>query len=322
MTSLVVFLLVTLSVGGVLYTLFQPQLQRQDAYTRRLAAVLGTGSDFSAAAGKAPKKSVEEVLREIEARQKPGKGARPSLRTRLQQAGLGWSKARYSIICAAMGGVLFLVLAASGLHIVVAGILAAASGYLLPHLYVKLRRDKRMRAFTEAFPDALDVVIRGVKSGLPLADCLRIIAAESQEPVRSEFKKLVEDQTLGMTNEEAVQRLFERMPLPETSFFSIVITIQSRTGGNLSEALGNLSRVLRERKKMREKIKAMSSEAKTSASIIAALPFAVSFFVYLTSPDYISLLFTTTLGNVVLVACGLWMLTGVLVMRKLINFDM
>lgn len=321
MSSLLVFLLVALSVGGVLYTLFQPQLQRQDAYNRRLAAVLSPGG-FAAASGRTPKKSLEEVLREIEARQKPGRGAGPSLRARLQQAGLGWSKARYLVICAALGGVLFLALAATGLPVVLVGILAPAAGFLLPHLYVNLRRGRRLHAFTEGFPDALDVVIRGVKSGLPLADCLRIIAAESQEPVRSEFKKLVEDQTLGMTNEEAVQRLFERMPLPETSFFSIVITIQSRTGGNLSEALGNLSRVLRERKKMREKIKAMSSEAKTSASIIAALPFAVSFFVYLTSPDYISLLFTTTLGNVVLVACGLWMLTGVLVMRKLINFDM
>lgn len=321
MTSLLVFLLVTLSVGGGLYTLLQPQLQRQDIYNRRLAAVLAPGG-FAAASGKAPKKSLEEVLREIEARQKPGRGAGPNLSARLQQAGLGWSRARYLVICAALGGVLFLALAASGLAVILAGILAPALGFLLPHFYVNLRRGRRLRAFTEGFPDALDVVIRGVKSGLPLADCLRIIAAESQEPVRSEFKKLVEDQTLGMTSEEAVQRLFERMPLPETSFFSIVITIQSRTGGNLSEALGNLSRVLRERKKMREKIKAMSSEAKTSAGIIAVLPFAVSFVVYLTSPDYISLLFTTTLGNVVLVGCGLWMLTGVLVMRKLINFDM
>ncbi len=318
MTTLMLFLLVTFAVGGVLYALFQPQLQRQDICNRRRAAILSTGAGLPAAPGKS---SLDEVLRELETKQKAKQGARPSLRSRLRQAGLTWSKARYFWICGALSVLSALLAFVLWQGVPLAVVPAAILGFTMPHFYVNYRRDKRFRAFTEVFPDALDVVIRGVKSGLPLGDCLRIIAAESQEPVKSEFKKLVEDHTFGMTNEEAVHRLFQRMPLPETSFFSIVITIQGRTGGNLSEALGNLSKVLRERKKMREKIKAMSSEAKASAGIIGAIPFAVSFFVYLTSPEYISLLFTTTLGNVTLAGCALWMFTGVMVMRKMINFD-
>lgn len=322
MTTIIVFLLVTFSVGGVLYAMLQPQLQRQDVCNRRLAAILARTGGVSGTPAQPGKVSLEEVLKELETKQKARQGARPTLRAGLRQAGLEWTKTKYLGICAVLSGLAGLAFMAFGVIPPLAVVLAVMIGFLLPHFYVKRLREKRLRAFTEVFPDALDVIIRGVKSGLPLGDCLRIIAAESQEPVRSEFKKLVEDHTFGMTNEEAVHRLFQRIPLPETSFFSIVITIQGRTGGNLSEALGNLSRVLRERKKMREKIKAMSSEAKASASIIAALPFAVSFFVYLTSPDYIALLFTTALGNVTLVASALWMFLGVLVMRKLINFDM
>jgi tight adherence protein B len=153
-------------------------------------------------------------------------------------------------------------------------------------------------------------------------DCLKIVASEAQEPVRSEFKTLVQDQTLGMPLDEAVQRLPDRVPLTEATFFAIVIAIQSRTGGSLSEALGNLSKVLRERKKMQAKVKAMSSEAKASGGIIAALPVIVGVLVYFSSPQYISLLFTTAIGNVVLIGCAFWMLIGVLVMRKMINFDL
>lgn len=171
------------------------------------------------------------------------------------------------------------------------------------------------------FPDAVDVIVRGVKSGLPLGDCIRVVATEGQEPVRSEFSMVVDDQTLGVPIQEAVQRLADRVALPETNFLSIVITIQSRSGGNLTEALGNLSTVLRERKKMRGKIKAMSAEAKASGGIIGSLPPIVAFLLFLTSPEYISLLFTTTIGNVVLVVCGFWMLIGVLIMHKMINFD-
>jgi tight adherence protein B len=156
---------------------------------------------------------------------------------------------------------------------------------------------------------------------LPLGDSLRVIATESPEPVRTEFRLVLETQAIGLPLGEACGKLFERMPLPEANFFAIVITIQQKSGGNLSEALGNLSRVLRERKKMKGKIKAMSTEAKASASIIGALPLAVMTIVYLTSPGYITLLWTERLGQMMLAGSALWMTIGVLVMRKMINFD-
>jgi len=167
----------------------------------------------------------------------------------------------------------------------------------------------------------LDVVVRGIKSGLPLGDSLRVIAAESPEPIRAEFRHILDTQSIGVPLGEACTKLFDRMPLPEANFFGIVIAIQQKSGGNLSEALGNLSKVLRERKKMKGKIKAMSTEAKASAAIIGALPIVVMLVVYITSPDYITLLWTAKLGQMMLVGCAAWMSLGILVMKKMINFD-
>jgi tight adherence protein B len=268
------------------------------------------------------KRSLEDVLIEIEEKQRAKQQAKPTLITRIRQAGLRWSKSTYYMVCGGAGVASFLAASA----ILSQGILPAlgfgiAAGLLLPHFYVNRKRAGRFMKFTEEFANAMDVIVRGLKAGLPLGDCMKIIAAEAQEPVKSEFKAIIEDQAMGMPIDEAVQRLPNRMPVTEAMFFAIVITIQSRTGGSLSEALGNLSKVLRERKKMRAKIKAVSSEAKASAGIIGALPVFVTAAIWVTSPDYISLLFTTTAGNFILAGAGFWMLIGILVMRKMINFD-
>jgi tight adherence protein B len=163
--------------------------------------------------------------------------------------------------------------------------------------------------------------VRGICSGIPVGDCFRIVSREAEEPVRGEFKNVVETQALGLSLNEAVGRLFERVPVPEVNFFVIVINIQAQSGGNLSEALGNLSRILRERRKMAGKVQAMSMEAKASGGIIAALPFVVTSITYLTSPDYISLLWTTDIGKMALAGSALWMSIGVFTMKKMINFD-
>jgi tight adherence protein B len=259
---------------------------------------------------------------DLEEKQKARTAAKPSLVMRMRQAGLDWSKKTYlaiSIVAGILSFALFSMTFKIGLVPAVG--FGIAGGLLLPHAYVGSRRGRRFKKFTEEFPNSVDIIVRGVKSGLPLVDCLRIISLEAQDPVRSEFRQIVEDQTLGVPLDDAVQRLAERVPLTEANFFAIVIAIQSKTGGSLSEALGNLSKVLRERKKMKAKIKAVSSEATASAGIIGSLPFAVAGLVYLTSPDYISLLFTTTTGPLVLAVCGFWMTIGMLVMRKMINFD-
>ena len=211
--------------------------------------------------------------------------------------------------------------ALTGSGMVVAGLMALAGGFGLPRWLLSFMKMRREKKFLDAFPDAVDIIVRGVKAGLPLLDCLKMITIEAPEPVKSEFRAIVETQAIGMPLGEAVGKLYEHMPVPEANFFGIVISIQQRAGGNLAEALGNLSRVLRDRKKMKAKIQAMSQEAKASAGIIGALPVAVMTLVYITSPNYISLLWTEPLGRLMLAACVVWMSLGVAVMKKMINFD-
>ncbi len=322
-----VFLLVALAVGAGLLALW-PRGRPASRLETRVNAVggLGTAERRRGAVSDDDRRRrmVENTLRELESKQKAKarKKNRPTLIGRLRQAGLGWSKSVYLTVSATTGALAYTVmLGLAEFGVLPAAGFAVAAGLVLPHLYVTYRRRKRLAAFGAEFPNALDVIVRGVKAGLPLADCLRIIATEGQDPVRSEFQNVVHDQTFGIPLDEAVERLADRVPLSQTSFFAIVLAIQSRAGGNLSEALGNLSKVLRDRKQMASKVKAMSAEAKSSAGIIGSMPVVVALLLYFTSPDYVSLLFTTTAGNMALAGCGVWMLIGCLVMRKMINFD-
>jgi tight adherence protein B len=199
--------------------------------------------------------------------------------------------------------------------------LAFAAGFGLPRWALSFLKKRREAAFLKALPDAVDVIVRGIKAGLPLFESIKVVAADAPEPLRSEFLAIIETQAIGMPLGDACARLYERMPVPEANFFGIVVAIQQKSGGNLSEALGNLSKVLRDRKKMAEKIQAMSMEAKASAAIIGALPPIVMILVYLTTPEYIALLWTHPTGQLMLVGCVIWMSTGIFVMKKMINFD-
>jgi tight adherence protein B len=191
----------------------------------------------------------------------------------------------------------------------------------MPLWLLKFLKKRREAKFLAAFPDAVDVIVRGVKAGLPLLESLRVILHDAPEPLKGEMRGILELQAVGVPLGEACGKLYEHIPVAEANFFAIVIGIQQRAGGNLSEALGNLSRVLRDRKKMKAKIQAMSMEAKASAMIIGALPLGVMTLVYITSPQYIELLWTQPMGRVMLAGSAVWMSMGVLVMRKMINFD-
>ena len=188
--------------------------------------------------------------------------------------------------------------------------LAFAAGFGLPRWTLGYLKKRREKAFLKALPDAVDVIVRGIKAGLPLFESIKVVAADAPEPLRGEFLAIIETQAIGMPLGDACARLYERMPVPEANFFGIVIAIQQKSGGNLSEALGNLSKVLRDRKKMAEKIQAMSMEAKASAGIIGSLPPIVMLLVYLSTPDYISLLWTHPTGQLMLVGCVIWMSHG------------
>lgn len=318
-------LLATVCAGGVLFALFYSHIKRRSERHRRFAAIVGAGPaiDRSAASDSSRRrKAVELTLKEIDDKQKLKKASKTTLVGRMRQAGMTWSAKGYYVACTCTATVSFIgAIGAFRIGPLPSLGFATAGGLLLPHLYINAKRAQRFRQFTAEFPNAVDIIVRGIKAGLPLADCMRIISTEAQEPVRSEFRAILEDQTMGVPIDQAVQRLPERIPLPESTFFAIVIALQSRTGGSLAEALGNLSKVLRERKKMKAKVKAVSSEAKVSAGIIGSLPFIVAGLVYLTAPAYISLLFSTTIGHMVMGASAFWMMIGVLVMRKMINFD-
>ena len=220
--------------------------------------------------------------------------------------------ATYDVFVAAEGGMRGL-LGALGL--------AFAAGMGLPRWALGYLKTRREKAFLKALPDAVDVIVRGIKAGLPLFESIKVVAADAPEPLRGEFMAIIETQAIGMPLGDACVRLYERMPVPEANFFGIVIAIQQKSGGNLSEALGNLSKVLRDRKRMAEKIQAMSMEAKASAGIIGSLPPIVMLLVYLSTPEYISLLWTHPTGQLMLVGCVIWMSMGIFVMKRMINFD-
>jgi Flp pilus assembly protein TadB len=220
--------------------------------------------------------------------------------------------ATYDVFVSAEGGMRAL-LGALGL--------AFAAGFGLPRWTLGYLKTRREKAFLKALPDAVDVIVRGIKAGLPLFESIKVVAADAPEPLRGEFLSIIETQAIGMPLGDACVRLYERMPVPEANFFGIVIAIQQKSGGNLSEALGNLSKVLRDRKRMAEKIQAMSMEAKASAGIIGSLPPIVMLLVYLSTPEYISLLWTHPTGQLMLVGCVIWMSLGIFVMKRMINFD-
>jgi tight adherence protein B len=330
-TALIFVLLASCAAGAIAYALLFKTIAREDTTGRRIETVKKAETDrliVKANRDRASevakrRKTVQDSLKDLDARQIAAEKniKRPPIRIQLKQAGLSVSMERFYLYSAIAGVLLTAVAYIAGVPLVIlpGALLAGALG--LPRWVVSFLRTRRVKAFLNEFPNALDVIVRAVKSGLPLNDGIRLIAAEAPEPVKSEFRRIVESQQLGMSIPEATLRMPETMPCSEASFFGIVIQIQSKAGGNLSEALGNLSRVLRDRKKMKAKVQALSMEARASAAIIGALPLLVAVLVYFSSPNYIMPLFTTSTGHLILGISGVWMAIGILVMRKMMNFE-
>jgi tight adherence protein B len=324
-------MLLTILVAGlafaavltVAFALFGSALKGESRSKRRLDAITSKEPQRAKPTRdreKERRKVVQETMKELEQKQKEQR-ARMTLKRRLEHAGLILTPAMFHVFSVGFG--LTLGLVAFVLHVkpYVAFLIAFAAGFGVPRWVVAFLGGNRRKAFVQEFANAIDVIVRGVKSGLPLNDCMQIIARESQSPVKEEFQAVVDAQKMGVTLDQALLRMYDSMPIPEVNFFAIVLTIQQKTGGNLSEALGNLAAVLRGRKTLKGKIDAMSSEAKASAAIIGSLPPGVMIMVYLSTPQYISLLWTEHLGQIMLMGGALWMATGVFVMRRMINFN-
>ena len=322
--------LAALSAGALGYGVLYTRIEGDRKAVSRVNRVKAAETDRSKATAARDRlnevnkrrKSVQDSLKTLEEKNKENdRRNSPGLKDRIAQAGLGISLKQFFIFSFIFGFVAaFLAFVAYGNLLVAVGVMIIF-GAGLPRWIIGFLRNRRMKAFLTEFPNALDIMVRSIKSGLPLNDAIRMIASEGQEPVRTEFKRVVEAQQMGLSVPDACARLYTRIPLSEANFFAIVIAIQAQAGGNLSEALGNLSKVLRERKKMKGKINAMSMEAKASAAIIGALPFIVATLVYITSPEYITILFTDTRGHLILGASAIWMSIGIMVMRNMINFD-
>jgi tight adherence protein B len=318
--ALLMFFLAATAIGGLAWVFVYPLLSGEHKAEQRRASVAQSQPVQRAARGqKSRREQVEDSLKGLELKQQKNK--RPTLHQRIAQAGLNWSDRQYILVSAGTGCAAFLAILGTGFGLLPALGFAFAGAFGLPYWMLGYLKKRRENKFLAVFPDAVDVIVRGIKAGLPLLDSLKMIALEGQEPVRSEFKAIIETQTIGLPLGDACQKLYERMPVPEANFFGIVIAIQQKAGGNLSEALGNLSKVLRDRKKMKAKIQAMSMEAKASAAIIGSLPPAVMGIVWITSPSYIELLWTHPTGQLMMLGSATWMFIGCMVMKKMINFD-
>jgi tight adherence protein B len=322
MQTIALAFLAAAAIGGMAWVFIYPLLSGEKKAESRRASVAKAEPIAARQVQKdqrTRREQVEGSLRELEARRLKDK--KVSLATRLMQAGLDWTSQKFMIVSGILAAVAFgLAMLASGGPLAAIG-LAFAAGFGLPRWTLGFLKKRREKNFLRALPDAVDVIVRGIKAGLPLFESIKVVAADAPEPLKGEFLAIIETQAIGMPLGEACTRLFERMPVPEANFFGIVISIQQKSGGNLSEALGNLSKVLRDRKKMAEKIQAMSMEAKASAGIIGSLPPIVMLLVYLSTPDYISMLWTHPTGQLMLVGCAIWMSIGIMVMKKMINFD-
>jgi tight adherence protein B len=310
--------LAAVAAGAVAYVFLMPYLTGERRSAERRKAVSVVAAPGTRAAIVSRREQVAKSLKEVEAKRN---GTKVTLELKIARAGLSWTRSQFYLISA----VLALVAGAGAFVMTGSPMVAAgavfAGGFGLPLWILTFLRKRRIAAFIKELPTAIDIITRGVRAGIPVGDCFRIISREAEEPIRSEFRLVVEAQTLGLSLGEALVKMYERVPVSDVNFFGIVISIQAKSGGNLSEALANLSRVLRERKKMAGKIQAMSMEAKASGGIIAALPFVVATLTYLTSPDYISLLWRTDIGKLALLGSAIWMSIGVFTMKKMINFD-
>jgi tight adherence protein B len=317
----VFLLLAVVAVGGGVFAFSggNELAQKRVAAVGRPSSQLRAGRDQADAAQKRVK-NVAAQLKEIEKNQ-ARKKEKPTMRRRLEQAGFQNAAPRtFWIICGSLGLVTALICFITGQPTLVLVLAVFVISFGLPRWVLGFLINRRRKKFTKEFANAIDVIVRSVRSGLPTNEALRIVARESPDPVGSEFTRLVDGLKVGVSLEQGLKKMHESMPTSEVGFFAIVMTIQAKSGGNLSEALSNLALVLRDRKRLQGKIKAMSSEAKASAGIIGSLPPAVMGLVWLTTPTYIDLLFTERVGNLLLAGCGFWMGTGILVMRKMINF--
>jgi tight adherence protein B len=243
------------------------------------------------------------------------------LKARLHQTGKTWSLGQYGLASLSLIVVIALLLKMRGMPLLLAVLVGLFVGVGLPHYIVGKLIKRRVGAFNARFPDALELMVRGLRSGLPISETMGVVAEELPGPIAEEFRSVTDKMKIGRTMEAALQEAADRMGTPEFQFFVITLAIQRETGGNLAETLANLADVLRKRAQMKLKIKAMSSESKASAWIVGALPFIVFILITFINPNYMHAFFVDQ--RLIIVGCGglTWMGIGVFIMAKMVDFE-
>lgn len=329
-TSELAFLaMVAVAVGGIALAVIYPFITSSSAQKR--VGQIASGKKEERASFKSRfqedskdtrRRQIQDSLnKQIQDDAKQRKKKRMTLRALIAQTGLDLSVKTFWMFSFVSAVILFFVPMFLGAPLLISALACFVGGLGLPRWFLGFLRRRRQNTFLNDFADAIDVMVRGLKAGLPVSEAMKIIATESGPPVGPEFLDVVDGQKVGITIDQGIERMVERMPLAEVNFLAIVMAIQAKTGGNLSEALSNLSKVLRERKKMKAKIRSVSQEAKSSAAIIGSLPFIITGALLVLNPNYLNPMFETTLGNMLIAGSLTWMGMGVLVMRKMINFE-
>ena len=313
---------ITFTAAGT--ALLLPQMKAKSKLKQRISAVSGNVSSTKAARSgggdSGRRRDIQSRLRQLE-NAKTKKSFAVKMNESIRQAGLRLTLRKYFLLCAGvciLAGIFYKIM---GYHLIGIIPFAFTVGFGLPRYILSILKKRRVTQFTKNFANAVDVIVRGIKSGLPVSECLKIIATESPQPVASVFTEIVESQGLGLTLEASMERAQEQIRTPELQFFAIVLIIQTQTGGNLADTLSGLSNILRDRKKMGDKVKALSSEAKSSAAIIGSLPFIITGVLYLVNPEYLAPLFTESMGKIMIAGGLVWMSGGILIMKQMINFE-
>jgi len=310
------------AIGAIIYTFLDYFTSGERTANKRMDLVAGgqkvkvSGQDSMLEQTR--RREVEDTLSELEERSRKQK--RISMRLRLQRAGLDNLKPKMYYLLSIVPG----VICAGTLYLISAPQLLVPVGFIIgffgiPRFTLHKMTQIRQKKFMGGFITAIDIIVRGVKAGLPFNDCMTIITKEVEEPVKSEFLQVVEQQKVGVPVDQALAKLYERTPLQEVNFFTIVVAIQLQVGGNIAEALANLAEVLRDRNKLRMKVQAVSQEAKVSAGIIGALPVVVAGAVTFTNPKYMEVLFTHPTGHLIIAGGATSMVVGILVMKWMID---
>ena len=243
------------------------------------------------------------------------------LRLRIERTGMSWSLAQYLTASLVLGVTVAILITLRGMPLLLGVFVGLFAGIGLPHLVISFLIKRRVKKFTVRFPDAIELMVRGLRSGLPISETISVVAAEVHGPISDEFTAVSDKMKIGRTMEVALQETADRLGTPEFQFFVITLAIQRETGGNLAETLANLADVLRKRAQMKLKIKAMSSESKASAYIIGSLPFIVFGLVYSINPGYMGDFFTDQRLIIAGIGGLIWMSIGAAIMAKMINFE-